>query len=451
VKITFLGAAGTVTGSRFLLDTGRTRILVDCGLFQGVKQVRQRNWQEFPVDIEALDAVVLTHAHIDHTGYLPALIRDGYEGRVLCSRATADLAAILLPDSGRIHEEDAKFANREGFSRHRPAEPLYRERDARRALDHLEPVHFESPQTLGDVTVELQPAGHILGAASVTIASEAGRVLFSGDLGRQDDLLLEAPTPPGPADWVVMESTYGDRLHDHRDPIEALREIVLRSARKGGTLLIPSFAVGRAQAMLYCLHRLMADGSVPELPIYVDSPMSTSVTRIYRRNSQDHKLSSTECAEAFGIARFVSSPGESKKLSASRDPKIIISASGMATAGRVLHHLKAFVGDPANTVLLPSFQAPGTRGAALAGGADSVKIHGRHYGVRAEVEQLDLYSAHADQGELLTWLGQAANPPRQVLLVHGEPVAADTLRQKIEERFGYPVRVPDHLETVELT
>lgn len=450
MKLTFLGAAGTVTGSRFLLDYG-TRVLVDCGLFQGVKQIRQRNWKAFPVPQSSIDAVVLTHAHIDHTGYLPALVRDGFAGKVYCTRATADLAAIMLPDSARIQEEDARFANKMGYSRHHPAEPLYTERDARAALDRLVPMPFDEPFTVGEAELRYRRAGHILGAASVEIAVAGHRVGFSGDVGRQVDLLHEAPAPPPALDWLVMESTYGDRCHADGDPIGALGAIVERTLRKQGTLLVPSFAVGRAQAMLYCLHRLFEDGALPRVPVFVDSPMATSVTRIYRRHRYDHKLNSEECAAAFGMAQFVSTPGESKKLSANREPKVVISASGMATAGRVLHHLKAFVGDARNTVLLPGYQAPGTRGASLAAGADSIKIHGSHYGVRAEVEQLDLYSAHADRDELLTWLGQAATPPRRVFLVHGEPLPADALRQEIEERFDLDVQVPDYLETFELS
>lgn len=451
MKLTFLGAAGTVTGSRFLVDHGDTRLLVDCGLFQGVKQLRERNWKPFPVPQESIDAVIVTHAHIDHTGYLPALVRDGYAGPIYCTRATADLAAIMLPDSARIQEEDARFANKMGYSRHEPAQPLYVEADARAALRLLAPVAFDTAFSVGPAELRYRRAGHILGAAAVTLAVGGLRLCFSGDVGRQHDLLHEAPAPPDPADWIVMESTYGDRLHGDGDPIATLGTIVERTLRKKGTLIIPSFAVGRAQAMLYALYRLFRDHDVPQVPVFVDSPMATSVTRIYRRHKHDHKLSSSECAAALGFAQFVSTPGESKKLSANQESKIIISASGMATGGRVLHHLKAFVGDPRTTVLLPGYQAPGTRGAALAAGADSIKIHGRHYGVRAEVEQVDLYSAHADQKGLLTWLGQAPAPPRQVFLVHGDPVPADTLRQKIEDRFGHSVHVAEPMEAIELS
>ncbi len=451
MKLSFLGAAGTVTGSKFLLERSGKKILFDCGLFQGIKKIRERNWRPPAVDPATLDAVVLTHAHLDHSGFLPVFVREGFDGPIYCTPPTADLAAILLPDSGRIHEEDARYANRKGYSSHEPAEPLYTEAHAKRALELLQPVQFDQPFTVGDAELRYRHAGHILGAANVQVGAEGRHLLFSGDIGRQNDLLLAPPEPPAKADWIVMESTYGDRIHDRRDPIEAFEVIIERALRKRGVVLIPSFAVGRAQTMLYCLYRLFRDRGTPKVPVFVDSPMTTDVTRVYRRHKYDHKLSSKEIKDAFGIAQFVSSVNESKNLSANHDTKIIISASGMATAGRILHHLKAFVSDARNTVVLPGFQAPGTRGAALAAGADSVKIHGRHFAVEAEVEQVDLFSAHADQEELLTWLGAAESRPRQVFLVHGEPLPADILRQRIEERLGHRVYVPDYRETVDLS
>ncbi len=450
MKLSFFGAAGCVTGSKFLLEKGGRRVLFDCGLFQGIKKIRERNWQPLPFDPASLDAIVLTHAHLDHTGYLPVLVRDGYQGPILCTPATAALAEILLADSGRIQEEDAKFANKRGHSRHKPAKPLYTEADARNAIALLETREFDTPFEAGGLELTYRRAGHILGAATVTASVGGVRVLFSGDLGRNSDLLHDPPTPAGDADWIVMESTYGDRVRRRQDPIAALAPVVERALRKRGTLLIPSFAVGRAQTMLYCLYRLFSEGTVPQMPVYVDSPMATDVTRVYRRYERDHKLDREETAKALGLAQFVASPKESKRLSASNRPKVIISASGMATAGRVLHHLKAFVGHARNTVLLPSFQAPGTRGAALAGGADSIKIHGRHYGVRAEVEQVDLFSAHADREELLEWLAPAPESVRRVFLVHGEPEPADELRREIEERQERNVYVPDYRESVEL-
>lgn len=446
MEITFLGAAGTVTGSKFVVRHGATRLLVDCGLFQGVKKLRQRNWEPLPQELAELDAVVLTHAHIDHTGYLPVLVRAGYGGPIYCTPATSDLASILLPDSGHIQEEDAKFANREGFSRHSPALPLYTESDARRALELLHPVAIGESIEVGGLRFELQLAGHILGATGATIRADGASLHFSGDLGRYEDPVVYPPEPPPAVDRVVMESTYGDRRHPHRDPLAALEAPVLRALERRGVVVIPSFAVGRAQAMLLCLWRLLRQGRVPEVPVHLDSPMATSVTRLYRRYHRLHRLTAKEAEAALGLATFVSTAGESKKLSASKGPRIIISASGMATAGRVLHHLKAFAPDPANAVILPSYQAPGTRGASLAAGAETVKIHGRYVPVRAEVTQLDLFSAHADRDDLLRWIGGAPEPPREVILVHGEPESADSLRRGLEEA-GYSAHVAEHRET----
>lgn len=450
MKLTFLGAAGTVTGSRFLLEEQGRRLLVDCGLFQGVKAVRQRNWRPLPVEPASIAAVALTHAHIDHSGYLPVLVRDGFDGPVYCTPATADLLAVLLPDSGRIQEEDARLANREGFSRHHPALPLYTEEDARAALDRLETIDFGEPFQAGPFRGSLLPAGHILGAAGVTVECAAGRIHFSGDLGRSEDLLLPAPEPPPAADWLVMESTYGDRTHSDGDPLTALLPVVSRTLERDGVLLIPSFAVARAQTMLYCVWRLVEDGAIPRVPVFLDSPMATSATEIYRRHHDLHRLDEATAAAAFGIAEYVSSVPQSKKVSASDGPMIVISSSGMATGGRVLHHLKAFAPGAANTILLPGFQAPGTRGASLAAGAPSVKIHGSYVPVRAEVVQVDLFSAHADRDDLLAWLAARRGDSRRVFLVHGEVEAADALRRRIEEDLGLPTEAADHLQTVEL-
>jgi metallo-beta-lactamase family protein len=450
MRLTFLGAAGTVTGSRFLLEQEGRRLLVDCGLFQGLKILRQRNRQPLPVEPASIAAVALTHAHIDHSGYLPALVRGGFDGPVYCTPATADLLGILLPDSGRIQEEDARLANREGFSRHHPALPLYTEEDARTVLGRLIPVDFGEPFRAGPFRGSLRPAGHILGAAGVTLESAAGRIHFSGDLGRAEDLLLPAAEPPPEADWLVMESTYGDRAHPDGDPFAVLRPIVRRTLERGGVLLIPSFAVARAQTMLYCIWRLLEEGAIPRVPVFLDSPMATSATDLYRLYHRLHRLDEATTETAFGIADYVSSVSQSKRISASRGPMIVVSSSGMATGGRVLHHLKAFAPDAANTVLLPGFQAPGTRGASLAAGAESVKIHGRYVPVRAEVVQLDLFSAHADRDDLLAWLAARPSDPHRIFLVHGEPEPADSLRRSIEETQGLEVEVAEHLETVEL-
>jgi metallo-beta-lactamase family protein len=450
VRVTFLGATGTVTGSKFLVEAAGTRVLVDCGIYQGIKKLRMRNWQRPPVDPGGLDAVLLTHAHIDHSGYLPALVRDGFQGPIHCTPPTRALCKILLPDSGRIHEEDARYANRKRFSRHDPALALYTEEDALASLGSFEPVELGAPLRVGALAVRFQPAGHILGAASVLVEAEGQTLLFSGDLGPADHLLMDAPAPPGHPRWIVMESTYGNRLHANEDPVEAIAGILRRTAGRGGVLLIPSFAVGRAQTLLYILHEIREKGLAPDVPVYVNSPMATDVTSLYKSYPAYHRLSPERCATIFGVAHYVRSVDESKELNARRGPLVILSASGMATGGRVLHHLRALAPDERNTILLPGYQAPGTRGADLAAGAPAITIHGQVVPVRAEVVQLGILSAHADQRDLVGWLGAADREPEGVFLVHGEPAAADGLRRVVRERLGYEPRIPEYEESVEL-
>lgn len=449
MKIHFLGATGTVTGSKYLVETEKARLLVDCGLYQGVKELRLRNWRQEAVDIRSLDAVVLTHAHIDHSGYLPALVRDGYPGPIYCTPPTEALCRVLLPDSGRIHEEDAAYANRKGFSKHHPALALYTELDAERSLDRLRVLEFGERQDVGDLQLSIQPAGHILGAGSVAVRGPQGCVLFSGDLGRSDDLMMRPPHPPGSPDWVVLESTYGDRCHLRADPMEELAAIVERTLDRDGTLLIPAFAVARAQSLLFCLHEITRRGLAPEVPIYMNSPMATSVTELYERFPEYHRLSADRVRELCADTHFVRSVEESKDLTQrGRIPAVILSASGMATGGRILHHLRSLGPDRRNTVLLPGFQAPGTRGAAIASGASSVKIHGMQVPIEAEVIQLDIFSAHADQADLLRWLGASRALPRKVFVTHGEAVPADVLRHKVVEKYAVDARVPEYREEV---
>jgi len=448
MRLTFLGAAGTVTGSRYLVETGKTRLLVDCGLYQGVKSRRNHNWRESPVDPRSIDAVVLTHAHIDHSGLLPALARDGFAGPIYTTPATIGLSRIMLPDAAHIQEEDAAYANRKGFSRHHPALPLYTQADAEKCLQQLRAVDFEQVQKVGDLEFRLQRAGHILGAASVELRGDGRSLLFSGDLGRDDDLMMYPPEPPGAPDFVVVESTYGDRLHGADDPVQSVAETLRETLDRDGILLIPSFAVGRTQTLLYCLHQVFEQKLAPRVPVYVNSPMATSVTDLYRATTRDHRLSDAQCEDVCSVARFVRSVAESRQLGDRRDPMVILSASGMATGGRVLHHLKALAPDPRNTILLPGFQAPGTRGDALARGAETIKLHGIRVPVRARVEQLDMLSAHADQQGLLAWLARCQRPPKQVYVTHGEPVAADTLRQLTQERLGFPACVPEQDDVV---
>ncbi len=450
MKLRFLGATGTVTGSKYLLEAEGHRILVDCGLYQGVKQLRLRNRARLPIEPGDVDAVLLTHAHIDHSGHLPAFVRDGFEGPIVCTPPTLELCRILLPDAGRLQEEDAHFANKRGTSRHHPALPLYTEEDAAKAIEQLSALAFDRWADVGPFRYRLRPAGHILGAASVEVEHRGRRILFSGDLGTDDDLLMHPPVAPERPDWVVIESTYGDRLHEAVDPLAVLAEVLTRTIERGGVLLIPSFAVGRTQAMLYCLHEIFRQGMAPAVPVHVDSPMATDVTQLFRRSSEYHRLSAEACESVCAIAHYTRSPDESKRLVERAAPGVVISASGMASGGRVLHHLKARGPVARNTILFPGFQAPGTRGDALVHGAKRVKIHGAQIPIEAEVLQFDVLSAHADQAGLVAWLGRAEAAPREVFVTHGEPVPADTLRREIQDQLGYAVRVPEYLETVEL-
>lgn len=451
MKLSFLGGVGTVTGSKFLVDSGGTRVLIDCGLYQGVKQLRLRNWSAPPVDPASVEAIVLTHAHIDHSGYVPAFVNRGFSGPVHSTAATRDLCGVLLPDCGHIQEEDAAYAARKGFSRHSPPLPLYTEKDAEASIGRFAPHAFGEEFVIGALRLRFRRAGHILGAATVEVDDGRTKVLFSGDLGRPEDALMRAPEPPPAVDYVVMESTYGDRTHLEGDPIGELGAALAEALDdEKGIVLVPSFAVGRAQFLLFAIHRLRRAGRIPSVPVVVNSPMTTSVTDLYRAHCDDHRLSPVECAEVFGMARFVRTIEESKEMNRAKGPMILISASGMATGGRVLHHLKALLPDRRNTVLFPGFQAPGTRGHAMVNGAESVKIHGAEIPVRARVVQLDSLSAHADRTELIDWLGRAPDPPRRVYLVHGEPVASDVLRRRIQEVHHLPVVVPEFRDVVEL-
>lgn len=451
MELGFFGATGTVTGSKYLVTEGQSRILVDCGLFQGFKQLRLRNREPFPLAPDGLDALVLTHAHIDHSGYIPLLARNGFAGRVYCTPATLDLCRILLPDSGHLQEEEAEFANRGGYSRHHPALPLYTREDAERCLDLFEPVDYGREVSLsGEFRFRFQSAGHILGAASAVLRGRRSSLAFSGDLGRSGDPTIRPPEPCPAADFLVVESTYGDRRHSADDPQEAFGDYIRRTCSRGGVVLIPAFAVGRAQSVLYYIHRLKVAGKIPEVPVYLDSPMAIDATELFRRHASEHRLSPAEAEAVCRTARYVNTAEESKGLSSSQMPMILISASGMATGGRVLHHLKAFAPDYRNTVLFTGYQAPGTRGASILGGAAAVKIHGEYVPIRAEVGLVESLSAHADYTEILDWLRRCPKPPLTTFVTHGEPEAADALRFRIEHELGWSCRVPEYRETVGL-
>jgi metallo-beta-lactamase family protein len=447
VTIRFLGATGTVTGSRYLLEGAGRSVLVDCGLFQGYKQLRLRNWDPFPIPPARIDAAVLTHAHLDHSGYLPLLVRHGFRGPIHCTAATKALCEILLSDSGRLQEEQASDANRHGYSKHHPALPLYTEADAVRSLVPMAPVGWDrSVEIVPGIRLRLLPAGHILGAAMAMIEIEGNVVLFSGDLGRPDDPIMRPPAVVRRADYLICESTYGDRRHDDANPRDKLAEIINRTVARGGTVIVPSFAVGRAQTLLHLVAELKTSGAIPaQLPVYLNSPMATDVTALYQRFAADHRLTAEQCATMCGAAQIVVSVDESKALNASRWPKVIIAGSGMATGGRVLHHLRAYAPESRNTILLTGFQAGGTRGRALQDGAPSIKMFGEYVPVRAEVAMLDNLSAHADSAEMLDWLAHFDAPPRTTFTTHGEPAAADALRMRIGETLGWTCRVPEYL------
>ena len=449
--LTFLGAARTVTGSKYLLDFGDHRLLVDCGLFQGLKELRDLNWRSLPVDAAAIDAVVLTHAHLDHTVYLPRLVAQGFRGRVFCTPGTADLCRLILPDSARLQEEDARQANRHGYSKHAPALPLYTEPDAFRALSQLQPVGFNRPlNVLGGVEVEFINAGHLLGSAFVkmTLAGSPGRqILFGGDLGRYNRPVLPDPATVSEADVLLCESTYGDRTHPPDDNGEALAQIVRETIKRGGRLIVPAFAIGRMEEVLYWLKKLEDSNRIPSVPVFLDSPMAIDALKFYqgRVNELD--------PAAFATARLqaVASPQQSKELTASQAPAIVLSSSGMATGGRVLHHLKQALPQEKNTVLFVGFQAEGTRGRLLVNGAAEVKIHGEWVPVKAHIARIDSMSAHADASEILRWLRGFRRPPSVTYLVHGEPTPMDLLKASIEQQLGWSVKTPSLREQVALS
>ena len=456
-KLTFLGAARTVTGSKYLLEHSGQKVLFDCGLFQGLKDLRLRNWDEFPVSPESLNAVVLTHAHLDHVGYLPRLVARGYRGRVFCTPGTKDLSQLVLPDAGRIQEEDARQANKHGYSKHHPALPLFTEGDALRALTQLQPLGYERPiDVVPGVSIEYHPAGHLLGSAFIIVRLTGGpTILFGGDLGRYNRPILPDPSGAIAADIVLVESTYGDRDHQPDDSGAQLAEVIKKTAGQHGKLVIPSFAIGRVEEVLYWVRRLEAEHRIPVLPVYVDSPMATEALKYYsaRVAELDPELRPTSGqVYAFATTRFqtVSSPQQSKELTASRRPAIVISSSGMATGGRVLHHLAAALPDQRNTVLFVGYQAEGTRGRSLVDGAKDVRIHGHSIAVNATVAKIDSMSAHADRGEILRWLGTLGSAPRRLCLVHGEPAPMDALKGLIQERLSWTPYTPAHGETIDL-
>ncbi len=460
-SLRFLGGAGMVTGSKYLLETAGARLLVDCGLFQGLKELRERNWDRFPVPPNTIHAVVLTHAHIDHTGYLPRLAKEGFRGPVYATPATVDLLQIILPDSGHLQEEEAAYANRKQFTRHRPALPLYTKAEAEAVLRQVRPTPYDDWTAVGDgVRVRPRRAGHILGSAilQVTLAAEGGErtLVFSGDLGRYGAPLLPDPTPVAEADYLLVESTYGDKRHPPGPVEDRLAEAIQRAVARGGVMLIPAFAVGRTQELMYHLWRLEAAGRIPHLPVYVDSPMARGATDLYYDHPEDldsHGLASLRAGRGALESHdfhMVDSPEASKKLNHLPGPAIIISASGMVTGGRILHHMHVRLPNPRTTVLFVGFQAVGTRGRAIQEGAEAVRIHGEWVPVRAQVETIEGLSAHADADGIQRWLDGFQRPPRRTFVVHGEPQPAQALQAAIAARRRWEVRVPAHDERAAL-
>jgi metallo-beta-lactamase family protein len=454
--LTFLGAAGTVTGSKHLLDLGEHRVLVDCGLFQGLKELRQRNWAALPVDPRRIDAVVLTHAHLDHCGFLPRLVAGGFRGRIFCTAGTRDLCTLVLPDSAHIQEEDARNANRRGYSKHSPALPLYTELDAARALTQLQPVGYDRPMpVVPGIEVDFINAGHLLGSAYARFRIGDKTIVFGGDLGRFGRPVLPDPTMVAAADVLLVESTYGDRIHEPEDGGTRLAAIINETVHRGGRVIVPSFAIGRVEEVLYWLKLLEQAKRIPVLPVYVDSPMAAGALQFYKQrcNELDPDMKSGErdvCI--FGTERMtvVASAQESMALVASSAPAIVIAASGMATGGRVLNHLAAGLPNPNNTVLFVGYQSEGTRGRLLCDGAKRIKIQGQEVPVAARIERLDNMSAHADAGEIMRWLSGFTLPPAMTYLVHGEPGGLEALGARIHTELGWPLHIAKYLERVEL-
>ena len=460
-QLTFLGANGTVTGSRFLLDSEKIKLLIDCGLFQGLKQDRLKNWEPFPIPPTEIDRVLLTHAHLDHSGYLPRFIKQGFAGKVHCTWSTFDLCTIMLRDSGHIQEEDAYWANKKKFSKHEPALPLYTVKDAENSLKYFDPVFYGQDLFVTDsLRVEFRDAGHILGSSFVDIKNTSNnrirKILFSGDLGRPCRPILRDPVQVFEVDYLILESTYGDRLHDPKPPEEELARVINESVKRGGSLVIPSFAVGRTQELLFCIRELEEQGKIPSLPVFVDSPMAIDTTMIFEKRKGDYNLEAKVLElEGKNILKtrqikFCRSTEESKQLDEQKIPGIIISASGMVEGGRILHHLAHRLPHPQNTVLFIGFQAAGTRGRTILEGKPTVKIHGQQIPIRAKIENISGFSAHADYNETLAWLMGFNRPPLKTFIVHGEPEAAEALAEKIKNRFGWDVIIPKFMEGFEI-
>jgi len=452
MQLSFYGASGTVTGSKYLLSNGKQRIMVDSGLFQGEKKNRVLNWEAPPFDPTTLDAILLTHAHLDHSGYVPVLTKTGFEGPIYCTPATKELCEIILRDSGYLQEEDAKFRNKHKITKHDPALPLYTQEDAERALKQFKPVGFDREVELAKgLTFKLTRAGHILGSGCVHLRSDGRTIVFSGDVGRREGPVMRAAEPLGQMDYLVVESTYGNRLHeDDADPKDQLADVINRTADRRGIVVIPAFAVGRSTTLLHFISELISEGRIPDIPVFLNSPMAINATEIYCEHHTEHRLTEQECRDIYANVDFVRSREASKALNTNDGPAIIVSASGMVEGGRVVHHLKTMLPDPKNTVLFTGFQAPGTRGERLLSGAETVKIHGEEVPCRAEIVDLDNLSAHADWKEIVEWLRPTAAAPRMTFVTHGEPESAKAIQQHLREELGWDSVTPAYKEQFEI-
>ena len=444
IAIHFLGAAGTVTGSKYLIDTGEHKIMVDCGLFQGLKELRLKNWDYLPVDVKEIDTVLLTHGHMDHTGYLPRLVKMGFNGSIQATRPTLDIAQIILLDSAKIQEEYAEQANKEGFSKHTPAEPLYTIKDAEKAIEHFHIVPEDEWMDLyPNIKARFQYNGHIIGATFIELDINGKRFVFSGDVGRTEDLLMYPPKKPKKADVLFVESTYGDRVHPKDDLEEKLKDIINHTIEKGGTLIIPSFAVERTQTLMYILWKLREKNAIPHIPMIMDSPMGANVLDVFHHNQEWHKLPIEDCTKMCQTFQIVRNYKETWEVIDNKKPKIVIAGSGMISGGRVLTYLQQYIGRPETTLLLAGFQAEGTRGRKLLEGDTEVKINGKYYPVKAKIENLQVLSAHADQTELLDWMSEITTTPEKVFVIHGEANSAKVFSEKVKETYGWNCEVPE--------
>jgi metallo-beta-lactamase family protein len=460
-SLSFWGAAGTVTGSKYLIESDRARVLIDCGLFQGLRELRERNWQEPPFKAAAVNAVIITHAHIDHTGFLPRFVRHGFRGPVFCSRGTADLLKILLPDAARLQEEEADYRNRHKLTKHSPALPLYTEQDARETLKLIQvvPNNGQLVNVANGITAEFRVAGHILGSSQVLVASngaERRSVLFSGDLGKYDQPIIRNPVAPPACDYLVVESTYGNRLHDSEKPKDALKRIIKNAAEHNSAVLIPAFAVGRAQEILYLIRELENEKRIPVLPVCLDSPMAAAATQAYARRTEEQNedygdaLRTNPTPLRTHSMLVCSTRQESKRLNDLKDARVIVAASGMMSGGRILHHALRLLPDKNAIVVFVGYQAAGTLGRRVADGEKQVKVLGQWIPVRCRIEKIGGFSAHADWKEVLRWLEGMPSAPRRVFVTHGEPEAADAMAGHIRDRFGWQIEVPQYGEKFEL-